>query len=124
VSEPPAVIVLGVNDVVELKRYSHAAPMKLHSEFGVSVADEGRRVMQPGLTHQRTRRTLKTNAVLHARQFRRTATAASRPGARGGHAVGIVKEKVVPRPSVLSTQIRPPWASTMPLVMGRPSPAP
>src|SRR5262249_50660119 len=41
-----------------------------------------------------------------------------------GKALGIVKENVVPFPGVLSTQIRPPWASTMPLVMGSPSPAP
>ena len=39
-------------------------------------------------------------------------------------AVGIVKKKVLPRPGALSTQMRPPWASTMPLTMGSPSPAP
>src|SRR5436190_5377207 len=37
---------------------------------------------------------------------------------------GIENENVVPRFGVLSTQIRPPWASTMPLLIGRPSPAP
>ena len=41
-----------------------------------------------------------------------------------GRPFGIEKKKVEPLPKVLSTQIRPPCASTMPLVIGSPSPAP
>lgn len=39
-------------------------------------------------------------------------------------AMGTVKEKTLPRPSWLSAQIRPPCASTRPLQMASPSPAP
>ena len=41
------------------------------------------------------------------------------------HAVaGSEKQKVAPLPSVLSTQIRPPWASTIILQMTKPRPVP
>jgi hypothetical protein len=54
------------------------------------------------------------------------------PGTGGGalyppwvsRATGIVQENVVPSPSSLSTEICPPCASTMPLTMYSPSPAP
>lgn len=39
-------------------------------------------------------------------------------------ATGSVKRKVEPSPGVLSTQMRPPWASTRPLQMASPRPAP
>lgn len=38
--------------------------------------------------------------------------------------IGIVKKNVEPRPSVLSTQIRPPCASTRPFAMDNPRPVP
>ena len=38
--------------------------------------------------------------------------------------VGSEKEKVLPRPTSLSTQMRPPWCSTISLQMGRPRPVP
>lgn len=50
-------------------------------------------------------------------QWRETAPLVTR-------AVGIVKKNVLPWPLVLSTQTRPPWASTIPLTMGSPKPAP
>ena len=38
--------------------------------------------------------------------------------------MGRVKLKVLPLPTTLSAQMRPPWASMMPLAMLRPRPAP
>ena len=37
---------------------------------------------------------------------------------------GSVKENVLPLPGSLSTQMRPPWYSTISLQMGRPRPVP
>lgn len=41
-----------------------------------------------------------------------------------GSLTGSVKINLLPLPTSLSTQIRPPWASTRPLVIYRPSPNP
>lgn len=46
----------------------------------------------------------------------------SMPSRRGHRATGRVKLKLLPLPTSLSTEIRPPWASTNPLVMYNPSP--
>ena len=51
------------------------------------------------------------------------ATASAGYGVRGG-ASGSVNENSVPVPCWLATLIRPPWASTMPLAIARPRPAP
>ena len=55
----------------------------------------------------------------HARQCSVSEGRASAAGVPG-----TVKKKTLPRPSVLSTQIRPPCASMIPRVMGNPNPAP
>jgi hypothetical protein len=59
----------------------------------------------------------------------RTARSKQRRERRRAHhgtveARGNVKWNAVPRPDSLSAQIRPPWASTMPLAMDRPRPRP
>ena len=43
---------------------------------------------------------------------------------RDASAAGTVKKKMVPRPMMLSTQMRPPCASTIPRATGSPSPTP
>src|SRR5579862_5081740 len=45
-------------------------------------------------------------------------------GSSTSTATGMVNENVLPDPTSLSTQMRPPCASTMPLAMERPSPVP
>jgi hypothetical protein len=39
-------------------------------------------------------------------------------------AIGKVKKNVLPAPVSLRTPMQPPWASTIPLAMARPRPAP
>src|SRR5512132_1338482 len=52
------------------------------------------------------------------------ATSSSIAPPSGSCTRGIVNENVVPTPTSLSTEMCPPWASTMPLTMYSPSPAP
>jgi len=59
----------------------------------------------------------------HARRGRR-ARRAARAIALIGQSRGSVKEKVDPFPGVESTQMRPPWRSTMRLQSARPMPVP
>src|SRR5262249_18345159 len=60
----------------------------------------------------------------HSRQEVRTRSPTVAAGSLHWVANGIVKQNVLPRPRVVSTQMRPPWASMMPFAMVRPRPAP
>jgi len=62
--------------------------------------------------------------VANQRDALRDATDMSAGETGFGRATGIVKKKVLPWPTSLSTQILPPCASTIPFTMKRPRPVP
>ena len=53
-----------------------------------------------------------------------SSTGAEPPAAACSAVSGSENEKMLPRPITLSTQIRPPWCSTISLQIGRPRPVP